>query len=450
MPEYDLVVTGRLVTPAGTVDDGWVAVSGGKIAAIGNGPPPPAASHYDAGGAWVIPGAIDGQTHAGSYAGLPGLESTTRSAVAGGVTTIVDMPYDSPTPLTDLAHLEAKIAAIETLAYCDVALYATVAKGQGVDAVSDLIRNGIAAFKVSSFESNAVRFPRIPNDEILDLLEAVAATDIPVGLHNEDQEIVLARTARLRAAGRNTIEWHSPARPPVAEDVATVAFLELGAASGAHVHIVHISEPRGFELVERYRREGVRATAELCIHYGVFDPALDGARLGARLKVNPPMRPNGPAGIWAAFDKGQIDFVSSDHSSWPVDNKLTASVFDAGAGIPGLETLVPAFYTELAARRARPIADLVLYMCERPAKFFGLWPRKGALTVGADADIVFLETGSWTYDASAAHDDLKWSPFDGRTMQARAAKTFVRGALVWDGASIAGAPGSGRYVRRQS
>ena len=448
MQPLDLLVRGRVVTPGGVVGGGWVGSAAGKIAAIGRGEAPDARHTHDAGEAWVIPGAIDGQTHAGSYQGLPGLGPTTRSAIAGGVTTIVDMPYDDPLPVTTPALLADKVAAIAQYAHCDVALYGTVARGQGSGEVAALAAGGICALKISAFESHPVRFPRIPADETLDLLEVAAEIGLPVGLHNENQEIVRSRIARMIEAGHTSIEWHSPSRPPAAELAATAEFLELGAATGAHVHIVHISVPRGYQLVERSRQEGHRATAEMCVHYLCFDAAEDGARLGARMKVNPPIRPGVRDGLWQAFERGQIDFVSSDHSSWPQSSKLTPTIFAAGAGMPGLETLVPAFYGALAQRRAEPIRDLALYLAERPARFFGLWPQKGALAVGADADIVVLAPDDAPYDSAQAHDGLNWSAYDGMRFGVRVAATFLRGRPAWDGAAVLTAPGDGRYLPR--
>jgi allantoinase len=445
---YDLAVRGTIVTPSGTIPGGWVGVIGGRVAAIGSGDPPDARMHYDVGSRSVLPGIVDGQTHAGSYRGLAGIESTTRSAVAGGITTIVDMPYDNPDPLTTMERLDAKIDAIRRLAHCDVALYATVAKRQGPEAVPDLLRAGVAALKISSFESHPVRFPRIPAQEMLVLLESVAPFDIPVGLHNEDQEIVLSRIAALKAEGKTAAEWHSPSRPPAAELAATAQFLELGAQTGAHVHIVHFSLGRGFDLVARYRAEGARATAELCVHYLWFDAAEDIPRLGARMKVNPPIREGERQFLWQALERGLAEFVSSDHSSWPIDNKLTPSIFDAGAGVPGLETLLPAFYTGLKRRESDVLTRTAAYLSERPARFFGLWPRKGAIAVGADADFVVIEEKPVRFDAARTHDDLNWSPFDGAEFAMCVAATFLRGKLVYENEQILSAPGDGRFVPR--
>lgn len=341
----ELLIRGTLVTPGGPIENGWLAVEAGRIAAIGTGEAPPAAESFDAGGALVMPGVIDGQTHAGSYGGLQGIGSTTRSAVAGGVTTIVDMPYDNPAPLDTVDRLDAKIAAIAEHAHANVALYATLMPGGATDGIGALIAGGVAAFKISAFESSPTRFPRIPADMMLDMLEALAGSAVPLGIHNEDQEIVRARIARARSAGRDGIEAHSESRPPAAELASTAHFLEIGAAAGAHAHIVHLTSQRGFALVDNYRRDGFRATGELCIHYLWFDPARDGAALGARMKVNPPIRPGEIEALWQEVVAGRVAFVSSDHSSWPVDNKLTASIFEAGAGVPGLETLLPAFFT---------------------------------------------------------------------------------------------------------
>jgi allantoinase len=444
---FDLLIRGTLVLPEGPLEAGWLAVRAGRIEAIGTGEAPAADDVFDAGENLVIPGVVDGQTHAGSYGGLKGIGSTTRSAIAGGVTTIVDMPYDNPAPLNTRERLAEKIAAINEHAHAHVALYATVMPGQDMAEVAGLVEGGVVAFKISTFESSPTRFPRIGADQMLDLFEALAQTDIPLGVHNEDQEIVRARIAKAKAAGRDGIEAHSQSRPPAAELAATAHFLELGAAAGAHAHIVHLTSSRGFQLVEHYRADGFRTTGELCVHYLWFDPATDGA-LGARMKVNPPIRPGEIEPLWQEVLSGRVAFVSSDHSSWPIDNKFTPSIFEAGAGVPGLETLLPAFYTG-AENRALDAPQLtVSQLCERPARFFGLYPQKGVLAVGADADIVVLNSETYPWDSAKAHDDLNWSPFDGRNFTVRVARTYLSGTLAFDGASVVNKAGDGTYAAR--
>ncbi len=445
---YDIVIRGTAVLPEGPLENAWIAVKDGKIAAIGTGEAPDAAQSVDVGADLIIPGVIDGQTHACSYGGLPGIRSTTRSAVAGGITTIVDMPYDNPDPMNSVERLEAKIAAIREHAHSNVALYATVMPGQPVDEIEDLIAGGVVAFKISTFESSPTRFPRISSNQTLEIFGALADTAIPLGVHNEDQEIVRAHIAAAKSAGLDGIEAHSESRPPAAEMAATAQFLELGAAAGAHAHIVHLTTTRGFDLVENYLADGYRATGELCIHYLWLDPEIDGPELGAKMKVNPPIRPGQIELLWDDVATGRVAFVSSDHSSWPIDNKFTASIFDAGAGVPGLETLLPAFYTGAETRGYDAASLTVEQLCERPAKFFGLWPQKGALLVGADADIAILKAEPQIWDSAKAHDELRWSPFDGREFSVRVVSTYVNGRLAWDGTDIVNAPGDGQYTGR--
>ncbi|QFY63735.1 amidohydrolase family protein (plasmid) [Rhizobium grahamii] len=447
---FDLVVRGTVVLPDGPAEDSWVAVSDGKIAAIGTRNAPAAREIFDAGDDLIIPGVVDGQTHACSYGGLPGIRSTTRSAIAGGVTTIVDMPYDNPAPLNTLERLVDKIAAINEHAHADVALYGTIMPGQTTDDIEPLIEGGVVAFKISTFESSPTRFPRIASDQVLATFLALRDTSVPLGVHNEDQEIVRAYIAAAKASNRNGIEAHSGSRPPAAELAATAQFLELGAASGAHAHIVHLTTPRGFQLVDNYLADGFRATGELCVHYLWFDPDRDGAELGARMKVNPPIRPGQIDALWDEILSGRVAFVSSDHSSWPVDNKFTPSIFDAGAGVPGLETLLPAFYTAADNRGLDAAAITVEQLCERPAKFFGLWPKKGAIRLGADADLAVLSRRPQVWDSSRAHDELCWSPFDGRAFCVTVTRTYLGGQLAWDGVAVVNNPGAGRFVRRGS
>ncbi|MBB4122588.1 dihydroorotase [Martelella radicis] len=446
----DLVLRGTIVTPLAAIESGWVAVKDGRIAALGDAatPPPSAAETIDHGDRMILPGVIDGQTHATSAKGLPGIADTTRAAIAGGVTTLVDMPFDNPAPLDRPERLAAKVAAIAEHSFADMALYATVTAETGTSHIAALSEGGVAAFKISSFESSPTRFPRISADLMLDIMEKLAPGDLPLGLHNEDQEIVLARMARARAAGQNGITAHSRSRPAAAELAATAQFLALAQASGAHAHPVHLTSGEGFAIVDAFAEMGVRATGETCVHYLWFDAGRDGLRLGPRMKVNPPIRPGEVDNLWDAIIEGKVAFTSSDHSSWPIDGKLTESIFDAGAGVPGLETLLPAFYTAAASRGLDAALLAASQLSERPAIFFGISDRKGAIKVGLDADFAVLEAGSFIFDEASAHDGLNWSPFHGEVFSVRTAATYLRGSLAFDGKDITGAAGAGRYVAR--
>src|SRR5690242_11488931 len=287
-PEYDLVVSGRVVLPERVIDRGYVAVRDGRIAAVGTGETPPARRWTQADRAYVLPGMVDTHVHTRSEP-AEGITHCTEAAVAGGVTTIVDMPYDMPAAVPDLETFERKVEAVAAEAVCDVALYGTIRQEGGLDAIEPLARAGACAFKASTYESHPIRFPRIPDGELLEAFRRIAGTGRLVAVHCKNQDIVDRAIAAARAAGDTSPMAHGRTRPPVSETEAVNRVLELALHAGVHVHIVHASVTRSFDLVERYRADGVQATAETCIQYLVLDEqAME--RLGPYAKINPPLR----------------------------------------------------------------------------------------------------------------------------------------------------------------
>jgi allantoinase len=445
----ECLIKGRVVTPAGILERGWIAVEGGRIAELGSGTSPQATTVVDYGEDYILPGAVDGQTHAGSQIGFPGLGPTTKAAVIGGVTTIVDMPYDEPDPITTGQLLADKAAAIGQYAVCDVALYGTVPADPNRDDVEALIAGGVCAFKISSFEAHPHRFPRIGSGATRALIQMLDGSGLPLGLHNEDQEIVRRLAAEFKADGKTGPEHHSPSRPEVAELAATATFFALGDGLSTPLHIVHISTPKGFDITRWFREGGQKATAEMCMHYLHFDAEVDMPRLGGLLKVNPPIRGGAKEALWQVLERGDCTFVSSDHSAWPIERKINASIFDVAAGMPGLEALLPVFFSDAASRYGQDrAAELSAeWLADRPAKFFGLG-RKGRLAPGLDADFVVLKPEPYTYRSTDNPDGPGWSAYDGETFAARPVSTWVRGVQVWDGAAVIAPAGTGQYVRR--
>ncbi len=449
---FDRVIIGDLVGTDRVLRDGYVAVRGESIAAIGQGAPPPAAETLDHRGRLVLPGLVDGHMHTSSAIGWAGIEGATRSAAAGGVTTCVDMPYDVPHPVTDAARLAEKIGWVERTAHVDMALYGTILKTGGVAAIPELAAGGISAFKLSTYEYDAVRFPRIDHPTMVEAFAAIARTGLPVAVHNEDQELVERLTAQARAAGQTEPIMHCRTRPPLAETMADLEIFEIGLQTGAHVHIAHSSLARGFDLAATFRGMGMQATGEACIQYLCMTED-DLVRLGGRGKCNPPFRTAAEVErMWAALAEDRIAYISTDHAPWPLARKVLPDIFACGAGSDRAAKLCRADVHP--ARRARPAADADGDLLRRAfsAKLHGLWPRKGALRVGADADLCVLERGDFTFDEAAIVDrpELRWSPYHGRRMRARVAATLQRGRLIWDGAQVLARPGDGRFVRRMT
>ncbi|TCZ65500.1 dihydroorotase [Roseicella aquatilis] len=448
---FDRVVLGDLVLPDAVLPGGWVAVRGEVIAGLGQGVPPPAEDIADHSGKLVLPGLVDGHMHTSSSTGWAGIEGASMSAAAGGVTTCVDMPYDVPRPVTDAGIFREKVAVVEATSHVDMALYGTITKEGGVDAIAGLAEAGACSFKLSTYEYDAVRFPRIDHPTMLAAFREIAKTGLMCAIHNEDQELVLRLTAEAKAAGRCDPIMHARTRPPLAESMADLEIFEMALETGCHVHIAHSSIARGFELAEVFRRSGARTSGEACIQYLCMTEE-DLVRLEGFGKCNPPFRTAAEVErMWTALEAGKIAYVSTDHAPWPRERKLyRGDIFAPGAGLTGLQSFAPLFYT-LLAERGLPPTLMALYGAERPARFHGLFPKKGAIRVGCDADLMVLERGDFTFDARDIRDreDARWSPYDGRAMKARVAATYLRGTCIWDGRDVLAKPGTGRFVPRQ-
>src|SRR5579872_2068489 len=445
---FDRVIIGDVVTSDTIIPGGYVAVRGEMIAAIGEGVPPPARETADHSGKLILPGLVDGHMHTSSSTGWPGIETATKCAVAGGVTTCVDMPYDVPVPVTDAAILVDKIGWVERTAHVDMALYGTITKTGGVGAIPGLAAAGISAFKLSTYEYDAVRFPRIDHPTMLSAFREIAKTGLPVAIHNEDQELVEMLTAQARAAGRTEAIMHCRTRPPLAETLADLEIFEMALETGAHVHIAHSSLSRGFELAELFRGMGAQTTGEACIQYLCMTED-DIVRLGGKGKCNPPFRTQAEVErMWECLRAGKIAYVSTDHAPWPADRKGSPDIFANGAGLTGMQSFAPLMFSLLEERGLSPML-MATYCAERSARMHGLWPTKGAIRVGSDADLCVLERGDYRFDEASIQDrpEMRWSPYHGRTMRARVAATWLRGALIWDGATVLARPGTGRFQR---
>lgn len=443
----DTVITGDVVLAETVLTNGFVGIAGERIEAVGSGEPPKAKKIRHFKNSLVFPGIVDGQIHAGSFEGVEGLRDATRAAAAGGVTTVVDMPFDEPVPVDSVERLTAKIEALEKIALVDVGLYATAPKNQDNYAIHDLAAAGAAAIKLSTFEYHPIRFPRFSTAEMYEIFQEAAAVDLPVAFHNEDQELVTHLVDRWIAKGDLSPAAHGGSRPPIAELVADAQILELASHTNVRCHIVHSSLAAGNRIAMHYRSLGNSVSVETCIHYLYFDEQ-DVIRLGAYLKINPPIRSEGERdALWHSMLLGEVDFVSTDHVAWPESRKSDPDIFKNGSGIPGLETFLPAFYSAAVDQRSLSPSFVARMAAENPARHFGLFPNKGQIAVGADADIAVLVREPQQFNAEEMTSDTKWSPFSGSTLAGRVVATYVRGQPVYEEGSIVAKPGYGRFVK---
>ncbi|MGG6899107.1 amidohydrolase family protein, partial [Rhizobium sp. BR 315] len=193
-----------------------------------------------------------------------GFIPTSKAAAVGGVTTFMDMPYDVPNPISNLAIFEEKVAKLEREAVVDIGLWATISKRNGISQIQPLAEAGAMAFKMSTFETDEHRFPRIPDPEIIKAMEALKATGLRAAFHSENDDIIYDMIEEYKSENKVYPAAHMETRPPVSETSAVLKLLEFAYWTGAKLHIVHVSHPRTFELINIYKGFGVEVTSETC------------------------------------------------------------------------------------------------------------------------------------------------------------------------------------------
>ncbi|MBT0773510.1 amidohydrolase family protein [Kineosporia sp. J2-2] len=445
-----LVVRGTVVTPGKVLTDGAVVVENGRISEVLEGRAAVEAAsraRITQGGPdrLILPGAVDAHVHAFSDPGET-FVGATSAAATGGVTTIIDMPYDAGAPVNTADLVLAKRERLAAEAVVDVALHGTVRPRDGVRDIKGMVDAGVCGFKVSLFETDPFRFPRIASDELLDAFAVLRERGVRIGVHAEDGEIIGALVKAAIADGRTAPIDHVRSRPPVSETASVALGLELAAAAGVKFHIFHASLPETVGLVRGH--QGQDFTLETCPHYLVLTED-DMERLGAKGKINPPLRTAAhAAGMWQALADGRVEMVTSDHAPWPLTKKSAPVIFDNSSGAPGVQTLLPIVLGAGYFGGRIPLLTAARVLATNPAKAFGLDHRKGSIVSGLDADLVIVDPAARTVvDDTRMYSTATWSPYSGMEFQGRIDEVLVRGTTVFSQAGgLLARPGDGQFV----
>jgi allantoinase len=442
----DLVVRGLVQS-----GDAWtrqeVQISGGRITAITNPSETSGAKReLDMGNAYLIPGMVDAHVHSLSHPG-EGVAASTRSAAAGGVTTIVEMPFDLSGPINSVERIKVKRDLVEREAFVDVAMMGTLAPEGGWRAAEAISNAGAVGFKVSLFNTDPARFPRIDDAELRNVMAATGGAGRTVAVHAENNEIVQAMLAIEKELNPLDPKAHVRSRPPVSETMGVLTALEIAFEQSAKLHLCHLSLPRSVDLVNWYREQGLDVTLETCPHYLTFTEDDHDAQRG-RLKINPPLRKRADRdGMWNRLASGRIDVVSSDHAPWPTEYKDHEGIFANHSGAPGVQTSMAITLSAALDRGAEAFNAAVKSLTTAPAERFGVGHTKGSLRVGFDADIaVFDPTATWEIDAADMFSNAGWTPYQGMNTSGRVTTTISRGEVVWNGSELQGAQGRGTVV----
>jgi len=445
--EVVLVVIGDIFTGEKILKNGAIIVKDQKILkVVTNGNDYQAKKRIDASNKLVMPGVIDSHVHSLSYPG-EGFENSTKSASAGGVTTIVDMPVDAPEGITTAGSLKHKIDLIDAESHVDVALLGSI-KNQTLNTIKELKDAGVCGYKISLFDTDPDRFPRVKDGELFEALKITKETGLPAGVHAENNEIIKYLIKKAIDNKQTSPRAHCETRPPVTETESVLKGMEIARATGARFHLYHISCHRSVQMADYYRQDGCDVTVETCPHYLLFTEE-DMDRLKGRLKINPPVRQAEDCkGLWTMLEEGKIDTVSSDHAPWPAEFKDRESIFDCAAGAPGVELLLPLIFSEGVVKEKISLGTLYRVLSLNPAKIFGLYPRKGSFNPGSDADMVIIDSlKKWTVSASDMHTTARWSPYEGMELTGKVEMTIVRGQEVFSEGNFLAGKGFGEFVR---
>jgi allantoinase len=453
----DLLIAGGTLVSEHEVVAADLAIVGGRVAAILDPATDDvqAEARIDARGKLILPGLVDahvhfnepGRTHWEGYA------TGSAAAAAGGITTFLDMPLNNDPPTLDGPSLAFKTSAVADKSVVDYGLWGGIVPGN-LGRLTELRDGGVVAAKAFMCHSGLDGYPGVDDAALYGALRAGAELGLIVGLHAESDGLTTALGAEAQAAGQRSPRAWAHARPPFTEVEPVRRALYLAGQTGASIHFVHVSTPEAVREIAAARvrtddESGVHATLETCPHYLTLDED-DLARLGPYGKCAPPLRPRPLVDeLWQELLAGRVDLIASDHSPCPPADKDKGEddIWRAWGGLHGVQTLLPILLTEGVHERAMPLTLLVRLTSANPARRYGLYPRKGALTVGSDADVTVVDPAAeWTLDAGMLKTRWPISPFLGRRFRGRVETTIVRGTVVYRDGEIVAAPGFGRRL----
>jgi dihydropyrimidinase len=449
------ITNGRVVTEDTSIDAD-IGIRNGRIANIAASGTlaADAARVIDATGRLVLPGFIDSHVHVnlelGEYTTTDSMADLTRAAAHGGVTTVIPfaVPDEGKSPLDALTRRLDEAAGD---AYVDYSFHGclTGATESHLEQIPELIDRGAASIKAFLVYENRLM---LDDGELRAVMGRTADAGGTMLVHAEDNAIINRSVERHRERGDMAYAVHDDTHPPVSETAAMWTVSELVAESDCPTLLVHASAKRTDAVIAHAEREHLPLAVETCPHYITLTDNVYDCDDGERFVCSPPVRASDHRdALRELVAASQIAVVNSDHCGYTTAQKRRHrdDITRMPNGLPGVETTAPLLFSEVADGTLS-VQQFVRFMSTNVAKLFGLYPKKGTLAVGSDADIVvFNPDTEWTIDAETLHMATDYSPFDGRSVTGRAETVFVRGERVVD-EELVGAPTVGEYCNRDS
>lgn len=445
--DADLVVkNSRLVSPSGILDAG-VAVKDGVVVAVArNEHLPKADMVIDAKGNYVLPGLLDGHAH--TFLPPETAETGTKAAAKGGVTTMLEMP-GTQMGCFDIEQYMEKKAIMEKEAHVDFCIHAGCAAGYPDGTLTDMWEAGAtgAKFFISSAGPN---WPQTFDGYVIDRFRELAKCGGLALIHAENDSILRDNLKKLRESGRGEYAAHLEWRPRVAEVEAGRRMIDYLKMTGCRGLIVHTAIPETVWKSAEARMEGAETYVETCPQY-LYLTEDDVKEKGPWHKFAPPPRTKADrAELRRLLQAGWIDTVATDHAPYGRKSKEAGleDIFEAPNGVPGLETYLPLLLNAVNEGWLS-LERLTAVSSERPAMVYGVYPRKGALKVGSDADMVIVDMKRRVRLSDDAQiTACGWTPYDGLTVQGWPTASIIRGKIVMKDDAVLSKKGSGRFIPR--
>ncbi|MBM4464162.1 MAG: amidohydrolase family protein [Chloroflexi bacterium] len=456
MTKLDVVIRhGEIVTAAGSTGRADVGISNGTIVQIGG----VVEGHLelDATGKLVLPGGIDAHVHLSvppeeenvDPRWVDDFTSGSAAALAGGITTLGNMTFPSPEE-TPLAELERETAVAREQIIADLFLHPVLDKvtPQVLDEIPRLLDTGCNSIKVfmvtSNFESQVRSY--------VEAIRRAGENGLITLIHCEDYALIEDATARLVAAGKSSLRYYAESRPVISEVVATQRAVAFAEATGAPVYIVHLSSARALEVCAEAQSRNVPVYVETRPLYLHLTRERFEDEDGAKYVGQPPLREQQDIdALWAGIRQGTVHTVCTDHAPWLLAAKLDPAhtITNLRPGVANLQTMLPMLFSEGVRSGRITLGRFVEVTSTNAAKLFGLYPRKGTIAVGSDADLVIFDPDlTLAIEGSRLKSNSDYSAFEGWQVTGWPVVTLRRGEIVFRDGEIIGRPGSGTIVPR--
>ena len=454
-----LLKNGRIVTEA---DDfvGDILIVDGKIQAIGSGleKPDSAMRVIDATGLQIFPGGIDPHVHMelplSDTVSSDDFESGTRAALAGGTTTIIDFV----TPEREESLLEAlnERKALACHSVCDYSLHMSITSWNSHipdEMHACVMEEGIPSFKTYLAYKETIG---LDDDDLIRVMDTAAKLGALILAHCENGDAISYLRKKLLFEGKTDPKYHAKSRPPEVEREAVVRATTLAGIAGAALYVVHVSTEEGAEEIARARARGWRVFGETCPHYLLLDETAyhRPAREAAAYIMSPPLRPpEHKKALWHALNRGVLQTVGTDHCPFNLRGQKDRDLSDFTRipnGVAGVEHRLELLYTYGVLAGEISLQQFVAITATNPAKIFGLYPRKGIIAVGSDADLVLWNPEiKEVLSAKTHHQRCDTIPYEGFKIQGKPEMVIANGKIAVENGDIKAKRGDGKFLRRK-